>query len=87
MATFNIRKCVEMRKCENHFMSEISMQSTLEAPLDIALSALLTPDFILSILDGKAWCEFKAQWISQMLVLDQERRQKESREVGSCFLF
>lgn len=32
MATFNVQKCVKM-----HF--------TIEAPLDIALSALLTPDF------------------------------------------
>lgn len=28
------------------FMSEISMQSAFEAPLEIALSALRTPDFI-----------------------------------------
>lgn len=38
------------------FMSEISMQSAFEAPLEIALSALRTPDFIqfkiLYILDG-----------------------------------
>lgn len=37
----NVWKYANMK---THFMSDISMQSAFEAPLEIALSALLTPD-------------------------------------------